>query len=411
MHHERNFIRQKGINMTVFKFSFRETKYASYIGYITQAIINNLPPLLFIIFQQDLGISLEKIGLLISLNFGVQIVTDLIAAKYVDRIGYRKAILLAHVLSFVGLVGLGLLPYIMDNSYVGLIIAMCINAIGGGLIEVLISPIVEALPGDEKESAMSMLHSFYCWGHVSVVVLSTVFFNVVGLKNWIFLPILWSIVPLFNIFLFLKVPINTLVEEGEETPIREILKVRIFWLLFILMICAGASEQAMSQWSSLFAEIGLKVSKNMGDLLGPCSFAVLMGISRTIYGIYGSRMNLMKYIVGSSILCIGSYLIVVFSPIPIIALFGCAVCGFSVGIMWPGVFSLSAKKYPQGGTAMFALLALAGDVGCSFGPGIVGVVANYFGELKNGLMVAIIFPVILIICIYLLKKSKNNSGE
>lgn len=393
--------------MVTFKPGYRETKYASYIGYITQAIINNLPPLLFIIFQQDLGISLEKIGLLISLNFGVQIITDLIAAKYVDRIGYRRAIMLAHVLSFTGLMALGILPRSLPNAFAGLVIAMCINAVGGGLIEVLISPIVEALPGDEKESAMSMLHSFYCWGHVSVVILSTVFFNTIGLKNWGYLPMLWSLVPLFNIFLFGKVPINTLVKEGEETPIREILRVRVFWLLFVLMICAGASEQAMSQWSSLFAEIGLKVSKNMGDLLGPCAFAILMGISRTIYGFYGSKMNLMKYIAGSSILCIVSYLVAVFTPIPLIALIGCAVCGFSVGIMWPGVFSLSAKKYPQGGTAMFALLALAGDVGCSSGPGVVGIVANHLGELKNGLMVAVAFPMVLILCIFLLNRSKK----
>jgi len=397
--------------MTIHKLGFKGTKYASYIGYITQAIINNLPPLLFIVFQKDLGISLERIGLLISLNFGVQIATDLIAAKYVDKIGYRSAIVLAHILSFIGLISLGLLPGLLSNAYIGLVIAMCINAIGGGLIEVLISPIVEALPGDEKESAMSMLHSFYCWGHVSVVIFSTLFFNMIGLKNWTCLPIIWSLVPLFNIFLFMKVPINTLVEEGEETPIRDILKVRVFWILFMLMICAGASEQAMSQWSSLFAEVGLKVSKNMGDLLGPCLFAVLMGISRTIYGIYGSKMNLMKYIVGSSILCIGSYLVAVLSPIPLLALIGCAICGFSVGIMWPGVFSLSAKKYPQGGTAMFALLALAGDVGCSSGPGIVGIVANYLGDLKVGLMVAILFPIILIICIFLLNKSKNAYRE
>lgn len=393
--------------MATSKLGFRETKYASYIGYVTQAIINNLPPLLFIVFQQDLGISLEKIGLLISLNFGVQIVTDLIAAKYVDRIGYRRAVLLAHVLSFMGLIGLGVLPQMMSNAYAGLVIAMCINAVGGGLIEVLISPIVEALPGDEKESAMSMLHSFYCWGHVSVVILSTVFFNTIGLGKWSYLPLLWSLVPLLNIFLFMKVPIQTLVEEGEETPIRELLKVRIFWLFFILMICAGASEQAMSQWSSLFAEIGLKVSKNMGDLLGPCAFAILMGVSRTIYGFYGSKMNLMKYIAGSSILCIVSYFVAIFAPIPIVALIGCAVCGFSVGIMWPGIFSLSAKKYPQGGTAMFALFALAGDVGCSSGPGVVGVVANYLGELKYGLMVAVAFPIVLVICIFLLNKSKN----
>lgn len=395
-------------NTEHFQLSFKHTKYASYLGYITQAIVNNLSPLLFIIFQDKFGISLEKIGLLISLNFGVQIITDLIAAKYVDRIGYRAASILAHILSTIGLISLGVLPGIMPHAYSGLVIAMVINAIGGGLIEVLISPIVEALPGDEKESAMSMLHSFYCWGHVSVVILSTIYFNTIGLQHWEYLPVLWAVVPFFNTFLFAKVPINTLVEEGEEIPLHTLFKVKVFWLLFILMICAGASEQAMSQWASLFAEVGLKVSKNVGDLLGPCAFAILMGISRTIYGIRGSKMNLMRTIIASSILCVISYLVAVFSPIPIIALLGCATCGFSVGIMWPGVFSISAKKYPQGGTGMFAMLALAGDIGCSSGPGIVGWVANVFGNLKQGLLVAVIFPSLLIFCLVVLNKYKGG---
>ncbi len=389
-----------------FQLSFKHTKYASYIGYITQAIVNNLAPLLFIVFQDNFSISLEKIGLLISLNFTVQIVTDIIAAKYVDKVGYRAASILAHILCTIGLISLGILPGIMSHPYRGLVIAMIINGIGGGLIEVLISPIVEALPGDEKESAMSMLHSFYCWGHVSVVILSTIYFNTIGIQRWEYLPILWSLVPFINIFLFILVPINTLVEEGEEMPLRALFKVKIFWLLFILMICAGASEQAMSQWASLFAEVGLHVSKNMGDLLGPCAFAILMGISRTIYGIMGSRMNLMKTIIASSILCVISYLIAVFSPIPILALLGCAVCGFSVGIMWPGIFSISAKEYPQGGTGMFAMLALAGDIGCSSGPGVVGLAANVLGDLKKGLLLSILFPCSLIVCLIILNRQR-----
>ena len=394
------------------KMTYKHTKYASYIGYITQAIINNLPPLLFIIFNEELGISIEQLGILISFNFGVQILTDLIAAKYVDRIGYRRAIVAAHIFSFFGLIGLGTFPTLFENSYAALFVAMGINAIGGGLIEVLISPIVEALPGDEKASAMSLLHSFYCWGHVSVVILSTIFFNIAGLNHWKILPLLWALIPFLNIFFFTKVPLCVLVEEHEKIPLRKIVKVRVFWLLFILMICAGASEQAMSQWASLFAETGLGVSKNIGDLLGPCAFAVLMGISRTIYGVYGSRMNLMKTIAGSSILCVISYFIAVLSVNPLIALAGCALCGFSVGIMWPGVFSLSAKHYPQGGTSMFAILALAGDVGCSSGPGFVGIFSNITGSLKSGLGYATLFPVLLIICIYILHQlTKGNRIE
>lgn len=393
-----------GIKM---KFQFKHTKYAAYIGYITQAIINNLPPLLFVTFQTKYQISLDKIGLLISLNFGVQILVDLIAAKYVDRIGYRRAIVGAHIFCTAGLVSLGILPNVLPDPYIGLMIAIILSAIGGGIIEVLISPIVEALPGDEKESAMSMLHSFYCWGHVGVVILSTVFFVGIGIHNWRILPIIWAIVPFMNAFFFSKVPIKTLIEKEESVSLKRLCITPIFWLLFILMICSGASEQGMSQWASLFAEEGLNVSKTMGDLLGPCAFAILMGLSRVIYGIWGSRMNLKVTILGSSILCVASYITAVFAPIPILALVGCAICGFSVGIMWPGVFSLAVKGYPQGGTGMFAMLALAGDIGCSAGPFLVGMISNKTGNLQNGLLVAIVFPIILFLGVCVLRKKAD----
>jgi fucose permease len=341
------------------------------MGLITQAIVNNLAPLLFVTFQRQFGISLEKISLLIIINFAVQITTDFLSARYVDKVGYRVALIVANSCCFLGLMGLGIFPYIFSDTYAGLILAVVINAIGGGIMEVVVSPVVEALPGDEKESAMSMLHSFYCWGQVSVVILSTIYFNTVGIEQWRYMSMLWALIPLCGGLLVSRVPMCALVEEGESTPLRKLFKVKLFWILFILMICSGASELAMSQWASLFAEEGLGVSKTLGDLLGPCFFAVLMGISRTIYGFYGSKMDLKKTIAGSSVLCIISYLVAVFSPNPVVALLGCAFCGFSVGIMWPGVFSLSSKFYPQGGTAMFAILALGGDVGCATGPGVV----------------------------------------
>lgn len=389
-------------------FTFRHTKYASYLGYITQAIVNNLAPLLFVTFQKEFSISIEKIALLISVNFGVQIITDLIAAKYVDKIGYRVASVFAELCCGVGLIALGVLPNIFTHPFTGLLIATMINAVGGGLIEVLVSPIVEALPGDEKESAMSLLHSFYCWGQVSVVLLSTVFFQLIGIEHWGFLPMLWAVIPFFNAFLYSKVPIRTLEDENGSMPFGQLFKVKIFWILFVLMICAGASEQAMSQWASFFAESGLKVSKTVGDLLGPCAFAVLMGTARTLYGIFGAKLNLQKVIASSSVLCIFSYLTAVFAPNPILALIGCAVCGFSVGIMWPGVFSLSVKHYPQGGTAMFAILALAGDVGCSSGPSLVGIIANQTNNLHLGLLAAIIFPVLLVFFIIFLHKAARK---
>lgn len=387
------------------KFTYRHTKYAAYIGYISQAIVNNLAPLLFVSFERDLGLSLEKISLLITINFCVQIIVDLLSAKYIDRIGYRRATLLAHIMIVLGLVGLGTLPFVME-PFAGVAVCVVVYAIGGGLTEVIISPIIEALPGDEKESAMSLLHSFYCWGQVAVVLLSTLYFTTVGIENWRYLPFLWAVVPAFNIFMFAKVPIRTLNEGGESVPLKKLFCVKIFWLFLLLMICAGASELAMSQWASFFAEEGLSVSKTFGDLLGPCAFAVLMGLARTFYGIRGSKMNLQRTILFSALLCVVSYMIAVFAPHPVIALIGCALTGLSVGIMWPGTFSLASKYYPKGGTAMFAILALAGDVGCSSGPTLAGFVADRTGDMHDGLLAAAVFPALLIIGILLLGRQK-----
>ena len=407
------------------KLTYKHTVLASYIGYITQAIINNLAPLLFVTFNTRYGISLEKIGLLVSINFGVQILVDLLAARYIDRIGYRVGVVAAHVFAVAGLVLLGVLPRTLPDAYAGLVIAMVLNAIGGGLTEVLISPIVESVPGDAKASAMSLLHSFYCWGHVSVVLLSTLYFSVCGIENWFYLPYIWAVVPLFNIFFFAKVPLRVLVEEDERVPLKKLFAAKTFLILFVLMICAGASEQAMSQWSSLFAESGLRVSKTVGDLLGPCMFAALMGLSRLFYGIFGERLNIRAGLLGSALLCIASYLLAVFSPLPGLSLVGCGLCGLSVGLMWPGTFSLASATYPQGGTAMFAILALAGDVGCASGPGLVGLVSGlverlgevargwFYGAaatetgLKAGLTLAMVFPILMALGLALLRRGKR----
>ena len=384
---------------------YRRTLYASYIGYITQAIINNLAPLLFVTFQQEFALSVAQIGFLVTFNFAVQICVDFLATYFVDRVGYKPCIIAAHIFSTLGLVGLSVLPGLFPNAYAGLLLAIMISAMGGGLLEVLVSPIVEALPTEGKSAHMSLLHSFYCWGHAVVVILSTVFFKVAGVENWRILPLFWAVVPGFNILLFALSPVLSFTGDEGKSSGRKLFSMRLFWLFVLLMICSGASEQAMSQWSSYFAETGLRVSKSMGDLLGPCMFAVLMGISRAFCGTRGERIPLEKFIVISGCLCVVSYLIAVVSPVPVISLIGCGLCGLSVGIMWPGVFSLAVKHCPQGGTAMFALLALAGDVGCAGGPSVVGLVAQTFrGEMKTGLLTAIVFPVVLIICIQLLRR-------
>ena len=390
---------------------YRHTIFACYLGYITQAVVNMFPPLLFLIFQDTFHVSLTQITTLVTINFCVQILVDLIAGKISDKVGYRAMVVFAHVIAVVGLTGFAWLPDLLPDPYVGLLICIILNAIGGGLDEVLISPMVEACPDEKnKKTAMALLHSFYCWGVVGVVLLTTLFMSLTGKGNWRVVCLLWGIVPLVDALYFTQVPIRTLNEDGDGMSYLDLFRNGTFWLLAVLMITAGASEQAMAQWASAFAESGLGVSKTMGDLLGPCMFAVLMGIARVIYARYAPKIDLLKTIMMSGALCVTAYLITVLAPLPIISLLGCAVCGFSVGIFWPGFFSLAAMKLPRGGTAMFALLAFSGDIGCSGGPTLVGLVSSaYNDQLKMGLTFAIIFPVVLIFTSAMLKKRKTDN--
>lgn len=391
------------------KDKYQNTMYACFVGYIVQAIVNNFVPLLFLTFESSYGIPLSQITMLITFNFGIQLLVDLLSAKFVDKIGYRVSIVMAHIFAALGLAGLVVLPDLLPNAIAGLLIAVVIYAIGGGLIEVLISPIMESCPSENKEKAMSLLHSFYCWGHVGVVLLSTLFFWFFGIADWKILALLWVIIPVCNGILFCKVPIAPLIEEGETgMSLRELCKNRIFWILMLMMMCAGASEQAVSQWASTFAEQGLGVSKTIGDLAGPMSFAILMGSARAFYGKFGDRIDLDKFMQASSLLCIVSYLCISLSPSPLFSLIGCSLCGLSVGIMWPGTFSKASAALRNGGTAMFALLALAGDVGCSGGPTLVGFATGLASDdLKKGILAGIIFPILLIVGIVSLKKAKR----
>lgn len=385
------------------KENYRKTVCACFIGYIVQAIINNFVPLLFVTFQLSYQIPLSKITLLITVNFIIQLAIDMLSAFFIDRLGYRISVILAHLCSALGLIFLVVLPDAFPDAYAGILISVIIYAIGGGLIEVLISPIVEACPTDNKKQAMSLLHSFYCWGHVAVVLFSTIFFSLFGIHNWRILALLWSAIPIFNTFLFAKAPIYPLLEEGESgLSLKELFHKKIFWLLFVMMLCAGASEQAVSQWASTFAEKGLHISKTIGDLAGPMAFALLMGISRFLYGKYGARINLDRCMKLSTLLCLAAYLCIGFVPNPFIGLLGCAICGFSVGILWPGTFSKASAAIKGGGTAMFALLALAGDIGCSAGPTLAGFASGILSDnLRYGILAAIIFPALLLICLLL----------
>ena len=387
--------------------SFQTTMYACFVGYIIQAIVNNFAPLLFLTFESEFGIPLSSITLLITFNFLLQLVIDLASVYFVDKIGYRVSAVLANAFSAAGLILLTVLPGITPDPFVGLFAAVAIYAIGGGLLEVIISPIVEACPTDDKETAMSMLHSFYCWGQMGVVLLSTVFFAVFGIEHWRVAALIWAVVPALNMLVFTQVPIQTLAEESgvEDIPLGTLLRRRIFWLLFVMMMCAGACEQSVSQWASAFAESALGVEKWVGDLAGPMAFAALMGTARLIYGKKGETLDLQKFMLGSAALCIVSYLMISLSSSPVVGLLGMALCGFSVGIMWPGTFSIATGAVKGGGMAMFSLLALAGDIGCSGGPTLAGMVSAAAGDnLRMGILAAIICPVALLACLIFLRR-------
>ena len=378
--------------------NYKKTKIACYLGFITQAIAANFAALLFLKFHMDYNISLGNIALISTCFFFTQLVVDLFCAKFVDRIGYRACIVASEVCSALGLVGLAILPDLLSNPYMGIIISVITYAIGSGLIEVLCSPIVEACPFENKEATMSLLHSFYCWGAVGTILVSTAFFAIFGIDSWKYLAVLLALVPAINIYNFATCPIEYLVEDGEGMSIPSLFKTPLFWVAIILMVCSGASELSMAQWASAYAEAALGLSKTMGDLLGPCLFAVAMGICRVLYGKYGEKVNLTKFMLGSGLLCVVCYVLASLFSNPVVGLAGCILCGFSVGIMWPGTLSISSKKFPAGGTAMFALLAMAGDLGGSIGPAIVGRVTQMAGDnIRTGMTIGLIFPVVLVI--------------
>ncbi len=397
------------------KNQYNKTITACFTAYIVQAVVNNFTPLLLLFFQSSYHIPLSQITLLVSFNFGIQLLTDLLSVGFIEKAGYRVSMITAHVLSAAGLILLTVLPEVLPEPFIGILAAVMVYAAGGGLLEVLVSPVVEACPSDNKEKAMSMLHSFYCWGHAAVVLISTLFFYVAGIENWKILAVIWAAIPIGNAFVFARVPIAPLIEDGESgLELKELFRIKVFWILLVMMVCAGASEQAVSQWASAFAEKGLGISKAAGDLAGPMAFAVLMGLSRLFYGRYGDRIHLDRFMVYSCFLCILSYLGISLFPVPQLSLAAAAVCGLSVGIMWPGTFSRASAALPRGGTAMFALLALGGDIGCSAGPALAGAVSGALGDnLKKGILAGIVFPVMLLMGIIFLGKpgAKTKAGN
>ena len=388
--------------------NYRRTVSACFIGYIVQAIVNNFVPLLFLTLQRQYGIPLSQITALITVNFAVQLTVDLLSAVWIDKIGFRRAIAAAHILSAAGLLALPVLPEILP-PFAGILAAVILYAVGGGLLEVLVSPIMEACPTGNKETAMSLLHSFYCWGQVGVVLLSTLFFRLAGTARWKLLAGLWALIPAANCLLFLRAPIAPLQKPDEERiPASALFRSSRFRLLLLMMVCAGAAELSVSQWASFFAEKALQISKTAGDLAGPMAFGLLMGCARAFYGRYGEKIPLERFMCGSAVLCICAYLTIALVPSPVINLIGCAVCGLSVGIMWPGTFSKAAASLRRGGAVLFSLLALGGDIGCSFGPTLVGLTAGQ-SDMKKGILSAVIFPLGFLVCMLLMRKESNKS--
>lgn len=403
--------------------NFKGTRRACYIGYVTQAITVNLAPILYLIFQNEFGISRTDIGKIALLMFALQLGVDFLSVYFLDKIGYRRVCIGAHFFAATGLVMMSVLPYVMRSPYAGLIISIVFSSVGSGLIEVMISPIMNSLPDDGEKESMALLHSFYCWGQAAVVLLSTLVLLFMGNEHWRLLPVFWAIIPIFNMIAFTRVPLGD-IEDEEKTDVRRTVTSKIFIVSFVIMVCAGSSEMAMSQWASYFAEAGLGVTKVVGDILGPCMFAVFMAIGRTLYGLFGKNISMRKALTWCTATVIVSYTVAVFSPNPILALFGCSLCGLGVSLLWPGVLSYSAQCLPTGGTSMFALLALGGDIGCSAGPFICGAVSDAVSDssavasaaqfmgignfpIRAGLLAVAVFPILALVGVRLMKKSPN----
>ena len=388
-------------------FTYKHTIAACLFGYISQAVIVNLAPLLFLTFTEEFSLQLSQITLLTTLNFSVQLLTDLLASKYAGKIGYRKCVVAAYLFCAAGLLGMAFLPSVLPPLF-GLLCSTFLYAVGGGLLEVLISPIIESCPTKNKTGMMSILHSFYCWGVVATVLLSTLFFVVCGVENWRILSCAWSVLPILTAIFFTQVPLYEIAsDDGDKPNYKALFSQKIFWVVVLLMICSGACELAVAQWASALTEQGLGVSKTMGDLLGVCGFAVMMGVARSLYGKFSEKLPLKPTMAICAVACAVGYLMIAFSPIPLVGFLGCMLCGFSVGVFWPGTFSLATRSVKNGGTTMFALLALAGDTGCTLGPTLVGFCSVDSG-LQTGILFALVFPTLLLLALAMLKGQKTE---
>lgn len=394
--------------------TYRSTKTACYLGYVVQAISINLAPLLYVTFQKEYALSLPQISLFIAFNFGMQMFVDVLAGRFSHKMNLRFCIVLANVSVVLGLVGLSVLPTVLP-PLAGLLVAALLLGAGGGFTEVMVSPLMEAIPSDGKAGNMSLLHSFYCWGHAGVVLFSSVYFHFFAIeKSWRYLPIIWAILPVIGAVLFLFVPIYRLPEDPDRSVAesrRQLFRSPVFYAYFVMMFCGGAAEMVIAQWASTYVEEALNLSKSVGDLLGPCMFAVTMGSVRALYGVFSKKIALetfMKICCGT---CIVGYLTAAFSSASWMSLAGCAICGFSVAVLWPGLLSKAAAAIPYGGISMFALLALSGDIGCLLGPVLIGSLSDLLGGLRYGFCLSICFPVLYFLILVLAEKKTVHGKD
>ncbi len=386
--------------------SYKSTKSACYIGYIVQAIVNNFLPILFIVFQKKYGLGYEKLGRIILVNFLIQILSDTITPIIVRAIGYRGCAILCHGLCATGLVMLSVLPTVIGDTYVAILLSVIIYAFGSGIIEVIISPMIELIPTKNKAANMAFLHSFYCWGQAFTVVCTTLLVSVFGFLNWNFIPLIWATVPFINMFFFIKVPVIEPKKETEKIKNNKFFISREFICFVVFMLCAGTSEVTMAQWASMFVQQGLGINKVTGDILGPCLFAIAMGIGRVFFGVLSGKFSYRKALVLNNILCFLCYIVVAFCKSPIPCLIACALCGFSVSLSWPGTYSLASARFPNGGTVMFSAFALFGDLGCSLGPWLLGLIADMY-DLQTGFFVCSVFPLVMVITALFVLKEKD----
>ena len=386
------------------------TKIASYVGFVVQAVINNFLPILFIVFQNVYGLSYEKLARIIVFNFATQIIVDMCVPKIISALGYRKCAVMCQGLAALGLMMLGILPNIMENTYFAIIMSVMVYAFGSGLMEVALSPLVEGLPSKNKRGSMAILHSFYCWGQAFTVIVTTALVLGFGFKNWTYVPLVWASIPFFNMFAFLKVPIIEPDKTEKRDGLLNLLRNDKFRLYMIMMLCAGAAEVAMAQWASLFAQNALGVSKVVGDLAGPCAFAVFMGTGRIWYALAAKKVSFKKTIIVMSIGACICYMMVAICNVAAVSLVFCAICGFTVSIAWPGIYSAGAVAFPKASAVMYSVFAMCGDTGCALGPWLIGIIADNLG-LNIGFAAASIFPIGMILSAVLLLKKDCKSTK